>query len=169
MEIESAELNTQENGKRELASYPYMGLPAALKISDAVRDLGGQRVQIQKSVLASHLRDAEKSASFQQKIAAAKSFGIIEGRSSYILTDAGKQYYFPTSDRDKTAALLKFLSFPSAFGEIIKRFDGSKLPTREILSNILSRELRVPESWKERVASFFENAAELVGCLDEHG
>ena len=169
MEIAQTERGSEDNGKRELASYPYMGLAAALRIADAVKDLGGAKVQIQKSLLASHLEESEKSASFQQKISASKSFGIIEGRSDYSLSESAKQYYFPTGESDRTLALLGFLASPSAFSQIIKRFDGGKLPPRQLLANILHRELRVPASWKDRVAAFFQNAAELVGCLDSSG
>ncbi len=167
METEHVNRDAAENGKRELASYPYLSLASALKISDSIKDLGGARVQIRKSVLASHLKEAEKSAALQQRIAAARSFGLIEGRSAYALTDIAKRYYFPTTEGEKALALAESLASPSAFRELIARFDGGRIPTREIIANILHRELNVPDSWKERVASFFVNSAELAGVLDE--
>jgi hypothetical protein len=158
-----------EAAKRQSSTYPYLPLNLALKISDAVKELGGGRSPVPKSVLASHLNENEKAATFLQRIISAKCFGLLEGRSDYALTELAKHYYFPTSDSDKSQALLECFATPTAFGELIRRFDGDRLPKREILGNILHRELRVPESWKERAAAFFSNSAQFVGVIDTQG
>ena len=158
-----------DGGKREAASYPYFPLPLALKIADAIKELGGHRVPIQKSQLASLLGESEKSAVLQQRISTAKCFGLIEGRSAFRLSDASGRYYFPTNESEKASALLEFLAFPSSFAEIIKRFDGTKLPAREILANIFHREAGVPTSWKDRTAACFVRSAGFAGALDGAG
>jgi hypothetical protein len=160
-----------ENGsdeKRQAILYPYTSLVPSLKIADAVKELGGARTSVSKSSLAAHFRESEKSASFLQRVASAKAFGIISGRSDYSLTEAAKRYYFPTSDSDKSNALLEFLAAPSSFAEVIRRYDGDKLPSREILANVFQRDLKVPESWKERAAAYFENSAQFIGVIDEN-
>jgi hypothetical protein len=160
-----------ENGsgkKREPILYPYTALVPSLKIADAVKELGGARSPVSKSSLAAHFKESEKSASFLQRVSSAKAFGLISGRSDYSLTEAAKRYYFPTSEGDKSNALLEFLAAPSSFAEVIRRYDGDKLPSREILGNIFQRELKVPESWKERAAAYFENSAQFVGVIDEN-
>lgn len=169
MNSDDTQKSNGDEKKREPASYPYSSLIAALKIADAVKNLGGARVKIQKSVLASHLKESEKSAAFQQRLNGAKAFGIIEGRKAYVLSAAGQRYYFPTTESEKSSALLELLSAPEAFKQLINRFNGAQLPSREILANILHRELRVPDSWKERVAASFENSARFAGALDETG
>jgi len=63
---------------------------------------------------------------------------------------------------------LEFLTAPTSFREIIRLFDGEQLPKREILGNIFSEKLKVPESWKDRAAAFFENSAQFVGVIDEN-
>lgn len=160
--------NNGANAKPEASVYPYTSLAPSLKISDAVKELGGARSPVSKSSLAAHLKESEKSAAFLQRIAAAKAFGLIVGRSEYSLSESAKRYYFPTSEHDKSNAQLDFLSAPLGFRELIRRYDGDKLPSREILSNILQREFAVPESWKERAAAFFENSAQLIGVIDEN-
>ncbi|MGD0206351.1 MAG: hypothetical protein ABSC89_01910 [Verrucomicrobiota bacterium] len=160
----------KDNGsgeKREAILYPYTSLAPSLKISDAVKELGGARSPVSKSSLAAHFKESEKSASFLQRIASAKAFGLISGRSDYSLTESAKQYYFPTDESGKSNALLTFLAAPSSFAEVIRRYDGDKLPSREILANVFQRDLKVPESWKERAAAFFENSAQFIGVLDE--
>jgi hypothetical protein len=66
-------------------------------------------------------------------------------------------------------ALLDAFASPSSFSDLLKRFDGDKLPTREILSNILHRDFGVPESWKDRVASLFSSSAQFIGIIDSQG
>jgi hypothetical protein len=159
-----------ENGSdetRQATLYPYTSLVPSLKIADAVKELGGARSPVSKSSLAAHFKESEKSASFLQRVSSAKAFGLISGRSDYSLTEAAKRYYFPTNEGDKSNALLEFLAAPSSFAEVIRRYDGDKLPSREILGNVFQRDLKVPESWKERAAAFFENSAQFIGVLDE--
>jgi hypothetical protein len=165
-------INDQKNSDlepgQEASLYPYTSLAPTLKIADAVKELGGARSPVSKSRLASHLKQVEKSASFLQRISSAKVFGLIVGRGDYSLSEAAKRYYSPTNEYDRANALLEFLAAPSSFREIIRLFDGDRLPSREILANIFSEKLKVPESWKERAASFFENSAQHVGVIDEH-
>lgn len=159
----------EKDNAQQGASYPYVPLSSALAIADAVKQLGGHKTQVPKSLLASTLKVDEKSQGFTFRIAAAKCFGLIDGRSAYALTENAKHFYFPTSEFDKTEASLAFLSSPPAFAEMIKRFDGQKLPTGEILANIFHTQLRVPESWSVRAAQFFTRSAQLVGVIDEGG
>lgn len=159
-----------ENGsgqEREAILYPYTSLVPSLKIADAVKELGGARSPVSKSSLAAHFKESEKSASFMQRVASAKAFGLISGRSDYSLTETAKQYYFPTEESGKSNALLAFLAAPSSFAEVIRRYDGDRLPNRDILANVFQRDLKVPESWKDRAAAFFENSAQFIGVLDE--
>jgi hypothetical protein len=158
---------TSENEGRE-PLYPLYPLNLALLIGDAVKDLGGVNRPVSKSLLASHL-NTEVSQTLTQRISAAKIYGIIQGRAEYVLTEIGKTYYFPAGDDDKRNALVAFFSNPPAFKRLIDRFDGQKIPSTEMLSNILLREIRVPGSWAERVAGFFLRGGEQVGALNESG
>jgi hypothetical protein len=160
---------TKESDSQQGASYPYVSFPIAMTIAEAVRDCGGAKSPVPKSLLASRLKEDEKSQGFTFRIGAAKCYGLIQGRSAYMLTANAERYFYPTTDQDKVEAQLSFLAAPPAFSEIIKRYDGSELPKPELLANILHRQLRVPESWSSRTASFFTRAAYLVGALDEKG
>ncbi len=167
MKIED-KLNSGSDARPETSLYPYTSLAPSLKIADAVKELGGARSEVSKSRLAAHFKESEKSASFLQRISSAKAFGMIVGRSDYSLSESSKRYYSPTSEQDRSNALLEFLASPTSFREIIRLFDGEQLPKREILGNIFSEKLKVPESWKDRAASFFENSAQFVGVIDEN-
>jgi hypothetical protein len=161
-------MTNEKDGQRG-ASYPYSPLQTALVVAEAVKQLGGNKTSVPKSLLASTLKEDEKSQGFAFKIASTKSFGLIEGRSAYTLTENAKRYFFPTSNTDKIEASLLFLQTPSGFAEIIKRFDGQKLPEPQMLANIFHTQLHVPESWAVRAASFFLRSAQHIGVVDEQG
>jgi hypothetical protein len=161
--------NERTDEERSGGNYPYYPLAVCLPIADAVKSLGGGKTPVSKSLLASSLKEDERSQTISFKLASAKSFGLIEGRTNFSLTEIAKRYYFPTDESDRQNALLDFLSYPPAFKKLIERFDGSKLPPADIIGNILHRELGVPQSWKDRVAGFFIRSAQGVAAIDEQG
>jgi hypothetical protein len=157
-----------ETGKRG-GNYPYAALSSCLPIADCVKGLGGGKTPISKSLVASSLGEDEKSQTLQFKLASCKTYGLIEGRAKFSLTEISKRYFFPTDETDRSSALLDALESPTAFKKLIERFDGSKLQSSDILANILHRESGVPESWKDRVAAFFIKSAQFAAAVDEHG
>ena len=150
-------------------SYPLVGFSNALEVARAVSEAGGAKADVQKALIASHLQTSHTSGAFLQRLASARSYRMIEGRGSYRLTPEGVSYFLPATQGDSKRALLSFLSSPPAFSDIIKRFDGTKLPSVDMLANVLHREINVPESWKGRIASFFIKAAQSAGALDSQG
>lgn len=151
------------------AGYPQFDLETCIKFATNIKDLGGSRTAIPKSMLARHLKVAESTPSFFQRLSAAKFFGIIEGWGSYGLSEHGKAYFYPTSEQDKSRALLSMLAFPPIFKSLITRFDGEKLPNIQVIGNILHQSFPVPDSWKDRVASTFVRSARFAGIIDDQG
>lgn len=156
-----------ENGKR--CAYPYTSFQKSLQAGNAVAEMGGDRTEVQKSVLAHHLNMDESGAAFSQTVGSAKCFGIIEGRGAYRLTDLGRQYFRPTAEGDKRRALLMMLTNPEVYDRLITRFDGSKLPPGDMLTNLIGSDLGVSKSWAPRVASMFLSAIRHSGALDTSG
>jgi hypothetical protein len=159
----------KKDNEKSGGNYPYAPLAICLPVADEVKSLGGRSTPVSKSLLASSLKEDEKSQTLTFKLASAKSYGLIEGRSDFSLTEIANRYYFPTSESDQKNALLDFLEYPPAFKKLVERFDGSRLPPTEILGNILHTELGVPVSWKDRVAVFFVKSAEFVAATDAQG
>ena len=149
--------------------YPFFSLANAIQVAEAIRDCGGANGEVPKSSVAHALETSETSGGFIQRVATAKAFGLIEGRGNYQLTDLAKQYFFPTEDGQKERAYSSFLNMPGVFAELIKKFDGQKLPASNLIANIVQRELGVSVSWKDRVTSNFLKSAQAVGALDGNG
>jgi hypothetical protein len=163
--ITQTDKDQQPSGKGE-STYPLYALPEALRFADAVSSLGGSRSEVDRSMIASQLGIDERSVNLSQRMGAAKCYGMIVGRGSYSLTRLANQYFLPTNDSDRRQALLGFLSSPKAFMVLIKRFDGSKLPSVGMLGNILHKEANVPVSWKDRVAQMFLKSARFAEAID---
>lgn len=151
-------------------TYPVLSFQNALEVARAVSDAGGANAEVQIPVIAHALGVSHTSGAFSQRLGSTRAYGLIVGsRGEYRLTDAAKRYFFPSSDSEKRQATLEILSAPTIFSELIKRFDGNKIPSTEMLANVLMREMGVPASWKERVARFFLKAAHEAGVVDAQG
>ena len=165
-------MKKQANGgveDRKEPAYPYYDLEACIKFVSNIKDLGGSKERVKKSLLAKQVGLAESTPSFFQRLSASKVFGIIQGWGEYGLTELGRNYFYPQSEKAKTDALLSMFLTPRAFAFIVKRFDGERLPTTEIMGNILHQELGVPDSWKDRVAQTFNRSAHFSGIIDNAG
>jgi hypothetical protein len=155
--------------ERKEVAYPYYDLEASINFATHIKDCGGSKSPVPKSLLAKQVGLAESTPSFFQRLSAAKAFRIIEGWGSYGLTEIGRKYFYPQSENDKQMAVLTMFVTPTVFSFIVKRFDGEKLPSTEIMGNIVHQEMKVPESWKDRVAQIFARSAQFVGILDAGG
>jgi hypothetical protein len=102
-------------------------------------------------------------------VASAKCFGVLTGRGAFSLSGLAKNWFLPTTETEKKRAKLGFLTMPTVFEKLVDRFDGSKLPTNDMLANIAHREFGVPASWMQRAVSLFVTSARDVGVLDSGG
>ena len=160
--------STEQSPERREPRYPCYGVQQAFRLSDAVRELGGGRVEVSKAILAKKLK-AKESGAFSQLLGAAKCFRMIEGFKSYKLTDIALRYFHPRSDADRRAAEIESFESPLAFRVLIERFDGEQLPGSEHLGNFLLHDADVPGSWAQRVASIFISSAKDLGLIDDAG
>lgn len=157
-----------DNRAREVA-YPIYDLGEAVRVAEAVRDLGGGNAPVAKSLLAQQLKYAESGPSFFQRVAAAKSFGLLEGWGSYSLTETARQYFFPTVENGKEDAAIKLLTTPKAFAILVQKFDGGKLPQVQMIGNIIHKDANIPVSKKDTVAAIFTRSAQAIGAIDSAG
>jgi hypothetical protein len=152
-------------------SYPYHPLSLCIDLAKGVREIGNGKQEVSRRLLASHLKINENSADLSQKIASTKTYGLIDGRGTFKLTELSTGFFFPTRDpeREKRIALLQAAAQPGAFAALLERFDGSKPPAQELIGNVLSQQMGIPESWKMRVATFFVKSMEAAGALGPDG
>jgi hypothetical protein len=160
----------KEDASRPLeAAHPYYSWSKCLELADAVYQSGGDRADVSKGMLAHALQMSEDSAALTQQISSAKTFGMIEGRGTYRLTDLGQRYFLPTTENESRLAELAFFRAPKAFAALIDRFDGNAIPSSGVLANLLLKNGNVPKSWKDRVAGIFLDAAAQLRVIDASG
>ena len=157
-----------DDAEKTASVYPYGPISTCLPIAEGVKALGGANSPVSKASLASYLKEDEKAQGLMTKIASAKAFGMIEGRSNFKLTQAAVKY-FSSKGSDHHISILEFLESPLAFKTLIQRFDGTMLPNAAAIGTILKDESDVPNSWQERVAGFFVSSAKYAGAIDESG
>src|SRR4051794_27283236 len=90
--------------------YPYYGIPQAFKMGAVVKEHGGNRAGVPKSVIAQALGTDQGASSFSQQVASAKTWGVVDGTTELRLTEQSQEYYFPTSDESKRISALSFLT-----------------------------------------------------------
>lgn len=144
--------------------YPYDSLSRCLRLGMVVRNHGGRDVP--REVIADEL--ALGSGSVNPLCSSAKSFGIVEGTSELSLTQDAEEYFGPTTSSSERRALLAFFGSPAVYKELIRRFDGTKLPDQKHMPNVVRR-LGVSESWCGRVAASFVSTANELGLIDGSG
>ncbi len=154
---------------RKGPSYPYYAWTACVKLAEAVKDLGGSRKAVATGDIAHHMAKAEDSAMLSQLISSARTFRLIQGRGEFLLTEEANKYFYPTKDGDKRAAELSLFISPPVFAFLVNTYDGSILPSKEQLGNVLMRECKVPPSWKERAALLFMDGCKKLNLLDTGG
>ncbi len=147
--------------------YPYNPLSAGLKLGSVIKDHGGG--ELPKSVIAGVISMGDSSPSFYQLCASTKCWGIVEGSRALKLTDAGHDYFFPTTESAARIAMLGFMKTPTVYAHLIDRFDGKRVPGPNLLSNLVHRECAVPSSWAGRAASLFVSSLSELGLIDEGG
>ena len=157
-----------ESSGPKRVQYPFGSLPKGLEIGEVIKNLGGNREPVTKALVARQQRVGENSGPLQSQLGVAKAYGIIEGAGAFRLTDIGKKYFYPVDPTDKQQAHLKMLVVPVVFEKLVERYDGDELPAPANLANLLI-DMAVPESWTQRVVSFFINAAKHVGVLGDDG
>jgi len=160
---------SDDNETQQSDSYPLYDFQEALKIAEKVRDLGGGNSGVARSLLAKELQYAETGPSFFQRVSACKAFGLIDGRGSYTLTDAARQYFYPTVENGQHAAAVRILSTPKAFSILVQKFDGGKLPSVDTIGNIIHTEAGIPVSKKNTLAACFIRSAQFIGAVDSGG
>jgi len=150
-------------------TYPCYPLDRCLEVAQIVLELGGDRDPVPKGLIAQQLRMAEKSSTLSQILSAVRCFGFIAARGGVQLTPLAMEYFHPTARHQRRMAILEAILRPKAFDFLIGKFDGNKVPSAEILGNILKGEAIVANDWISRVVSIFLSAIQGAGVVDDAG
>jgi len=143
--------------------YPYADLQTAISIAEAVLRHGG-KAQIE--TLADGLKMAVKGGAFQNKVNAAKSFGLLEGKKEVQLTNLARRIVQPINSTEHDEALFEAFTKPSLYNKLWDRFVPNKMPFPgpQPLTNLLIREYHIPQKIADRIAGIFLRSVQMVSA-----
>lgn len=143
--------------------YPGASWSASINLIETIKkNFNGSAVSY--SDLASAYNVSSSTKSFTGKLSGAKQFGLIETSNGAVsLTNDGRKYLYPTSDNCRVELAYKCLKRPKLFSDLIDRYNGKPLPTKELLGNILMNEYQILQQVKDNVASIFLDSMEQCG------
>lgn len=161
--------NTSPNSRKARVSQtdvPRYPLDDALRVARAIADEYGKR-PVSPLDIAVALNMKPTTGSFRYLCGAAMAYGLTDGgpRSPQIgLTELGRRIVAPTEEGDDQLAMREALLQPRVVGEFLRRYNTSKLPTKQIGRNVLET-MGVPGDATERTFDLIVSGARSLGLL----
>jgi hypothetical protein len=113
-------------------------------------------------------RASATSTPFYRRIVAAKLFGLLDTTQGVNLTRLALDYFKPTDDEAKAAALATAMKNVVAYQKILERYSGKRFQA-DILANLIEREFKLATDAAKICASVFVNSARRAGLVREDG
>lgn len=163
----------EENGakaKQRISRAITLSLSEALGMMEPIHRQGGGN-EVPTSALESIVGNSPTSSTFQSKIAALKTYGLIETHGKNIsLSPLGKAYATPvTPEEQKQNAVQAFRKVP-LFENLLMRYSGNPLPEiDQFFYNLLYSTYGVPLEEAPKWMKRFVEGARLVGLLVSEG
>src|SRR5438132_3490519 len=108
------------------------------------------------------------STPFYRRIVAAKLFGVLDTTQGVNLTKLALDYFKPTDDEAKAAALATAVKNVVAYRKILERYSGKRFQA-DILANLIEREFKLASDAAKICASVFVNSAQRAGLVRGDG
>ncbi|MEM0996210.1 MAG: hypothetical protein AAGN35_03985 [Bacteroidota bacterium] len=103
---------------------------------------------------------------------AGAQYGLFEVkvRAGYRTTALFKDIAKPLSDESKREALRKSVCLPPLYQKLFGKFDGERIPTVDLLANLLCRdEYGIQDNAATKAATLFLENVQELGMIDENG
>jgi hypothetical protein len=109
------------------------------------------------------------STPFYRRIVAAKLFGLLDTTQGVNLTKLALDYFKPTDEESKTAALATAMRNVVAYQKILERYSGKRLPQVDILANLIEREFNLASDAAKVCGTVFISSAQRAGLVASDG
>ncbi len=143
-----------------------LGLVDALRMVEQIHRQGAGS-DVPKTSLGHILGSKPTSSLFDRKVAALKSYGLIETRGEMIaLTPLGKTYAMPTSAEEKSQIALQAFREVSLFDRLLSQYNGNPLPEiNQFFYNQVASTYGISNEEVAKWIKEFMGAARHTGCL----
>jgi hypothetical protein len=164
----------EENGAKatqRISRAIALSLSEALGMMEPIHRQGGGN-EVPTSALESIVGNSPTSSTFHSKIAALKTYGLIEthGKKIISLSPLGKAYATPVSPEDKKQTAIQAFRKVPLFENLLIRYSGNPLPEiDQFFYNLLYSTYAVPIEEAPKWMKRFVEGARLVGLLVSEG
>ena len=166
--------NTQKNQaekkpvrKASTNELPMVDLATVLDFVGKIESDGLQTLTVHEVAKRMGFASAT-STPFYRRIVAAKLFGVLDTTQGVNLTKLALDYFKPTDDEAKAAALATAMKNVVAYQKILERYSGKRFQA-DILANLIEREFKLASDAAKICASVFVNSAQRAGLVRGDG
>lgn len=110
---------------------------------------------------------AQTSTPFYRRMVAAKLFGLVDTTQGVNLTKLALDYFKPTDEHAKGAALFTSVKNVVGYQILIERYTGKRLPPVDILRNAFERDFKLTAEAARICAEAFLRSTEQAGMVQE--
>jgi hypothetical protein len=147
---------------------PYISLADAFGLVTEIYEQGGGRAS--KDLMSRVTKNSTSSSSFQRKVAALKSYGLLGEEGDYfVLTDTAMGIAAPTSPQAASDARERAFLSIDVFAKIFDRHKGKLLPADEFLKNIIEQDLAIPKDVSKDWIVAIKDSLKAAGFLFDRG
>jgi hypothetical protein len=154
--------------KASTNELPMVDLGAVLDFVGKIESDGLQTLTVHEVAKRMGFASAT-STPFYRRIVAAKLFGLLDTTQGVNLTRLALDYFKPTDDESKAAALATGMKNVVAYQKILERYSGKRLPQVDILANLIEREFNLASDAAKVCGSVFVNSAQRAGLVRGDG
>jgi len=168
----------EENGLASIHLEVFMArtssgtIPLALDLKEAVelaKDIyeRGGGVMTQDDI-AALMKLSSKSSGFRMRLAAMRSFGLIQTEGQSVrLTQRARAIVAPSSAKEYQTTIVEAFISITVFAYLHGKYQGGYLPEDTFLANTIVKELSSPSEHKEKWVRSFTESARAAGLLRE--
>ena len=160
--------NESDRIKQKSKEYPAISFDEAVSFVMKFRDFPLRQV-IKKEVAAKEFKVKPTTKSFTYSVSAAKQFGLISVKGqTFTLTENAYRIIRPTETEDAICKLkLDCIKGPTLYGELIKQYEGRRLPELETLKNVLITYYSILPVVVDTAAKKFIESVNQVGAVED--
>ena len=147
--------------------YPQRTLEYCLEVVETVYREGNEGA-MDKVVLAGRLRTTPTSSAFVIRLGSCERYGLVVQVGGMVeLTARGEAAAAPSSPDERKTALLDAALEPEVFRRFYDAYDGKKLPSDEMASNMLRRDLDVDDDLTAECLEVIKENGLFAGLLGD--
>ena len=166
LENGTAEAGSRSARKASTNELPMIELGAILDFVEKIEVEGLQTLPQQE--VARRLNYAAKTSTpFYRRMVAAKLFGLVDTTQGVNLTKLALDYFKPTDEHAKAAALFTSVKNVVGYQTLIERYTGKRLPPVDILRNAFERDFNLTAEAARICAEAFLGSTEQAGMVQE--